>query len=81
MSTASQARNENVGDRVRPRTRPRSVTLCVGVPKGGPPTTSTSDRFAHGEIDQPPTSDRPRTETRCPRCGSTDFRDVPFHNG
>ena len=43
MSTDLQKQPiDDVGDCDRPRTRPRGGTLCVGVPKGGPPTTSTS---------------------------------------
>jgi len=34
--------SSHVGDSDHPRNRPRVGTLCVGVPKGGPPTTPTS---------------------------------------
>jgi hypothetical protein len=68
MNTLSRKqKNKYVGGDNRPRAhvnRPRGVTLCVGVPKGGPPTTSTSPTAlkpaAHVE---PPTSD-PRDEAR-----------------
>ena len=42
----------HVGDCYLPRVRPRGGTLCVGVPKGDRPPTSTS-ATAHG-------ADRPR---------------------
>src|SRR3954463_8567324 len=61
MNTHSQKRqNDDVGGTHRPRAhvnRPRGLTLCVGVPKGGPPTTSTSTQtWAIGDEAKPPTS-------------------------
>ena len=61
MNTLSQKRQiDNVGGDYRPRahvTRPRGRTLCVGVPKGGPPTTSTSPTtWAATDNVKPPTS-------------------------
>ena len=67
MSTHSlNQTNNHVGDDDRPRNRPRVGTLCVGVPKGGPPTTSTSmavneairpRKAAHVSDPEPPTFD------------------------
>lgn len=43
MSIHFQKRStDHVGDVGRPRTSPRGGTLCVGLPKGERPTTSTS---------------------------------------
>jgi hypothetical protein len=61
MNIHSQKRqNDIVGGDNRPRAhvvRPRGGTLCVGVPKGGPPTTSTSPTtWAEANKVKPPTS-------------------------
>src|SRR3712207_4326427 len=58
MNTHSPKRMNNyVGGQSSPTSRPRGGTLCVGVPKGGPPTTTTlRTRGVGGRRKQSPTS-------------------------